>query len=67
MACYRKAISKEEDDVEAQMTRIKVRNNAQIDEKLALIRFVSKNWFDLNNINQIANQIYTQIYKLNNI
>lgn len=67
MACHRKAISKEEDDVEAQMTRIKVRNNAQIDEKLALIRFVSKNWFDLNNINQIANQIYTQIYKLNNI
>lgn len=66
MACHRKAISKEE-DVEAQMTRIKVRNNAQIDEKLALIRFVSKNWFDLNNINQIANQIYTQIYKLNNI
>lgn len=67
MACHRKAISKEEDDVKAQMTRIKVRNNAQIDEKLALIRFVSKNWFDLNNINQIANQIYTQIYKLNNI
>lgn len=67
MACHRKAISKEEEDVEAQMTRIKVRNNAQIDEKLALIRFVSKNWFDLNNINQIANQIYTQIYKLNNI
>lgn len=66
MACHRKAISKEE-DVEAQMTRIKVRNNAQIDEKLALIRFVSKNWFDLNNIYQIANQIYTQIYKLNNI
>lgn len=67
MACHRKAISKEEEDVEAQMTRIKVRNNAQIDEKLALIRFVSKNWFYLNNINQIANQIYTQIYKLNNI
>lgn len=32
MACHRKAISKEEDDVEAQMKRIKVKNNAQIDE-----------------------------------